>query len=250
MKVEERARRITGRLALAHGGRVAAPAPSTTAADVAAMLTRADELAAQGALDAAARVLDDGLEIGARAPHRFAASQVFVGAHVTRARIALARGETSRAALLFERLLRWDPTFALRAEEASPRLDKALAEARRALGAAVPLRPQDLGEACALADVVVVARSLGLKRYELLRFDACRPRARAVVGTQGDDHLLVALGAPLSRPVPSAPPSREPRLWQRSWFWAVTAAVVVGAAGVVAWQVTSGPEEVDVVPHL
>jgi hypothetical protein len=254
VKVEERARRIAGRLAAAHGGRMADPAPSATAADIATMLARADELSAQGDLDEAAKVLDDGLEVGVGAPHRFAASRVFVGAHVTRARIALARGESDRAGALFERLVRWDPTFGLEKAEASPRLEKALRGARARVGSPPALRPEDLGEACALADVIVVARALGAQRYEFARIEGCRERARAVVGPGGDDALLRALGAPEPRPViaapPPPPPEPPPSLWRRPWFWGAVAAVVVGAAGVVVWQVSSDPDQVDVVPHL
>ena len=249
--LEERAQRVAGRLATAHGGRLAPPVPSAGAADVAAMLARADELSAQGRLDEAARVLDDGLESGAKVPHRYSSSRVFVGAHVTRARIALARGETERADALFERLLRWDPSFALAPNEASPRLENALAAARARVGQAA-LRPIDVAEACALAEVVVAARLLAPGRYEFVRLERCRERARATVGPGDDDALLRALGAPAApftrRPVPEEP---EPRpFYTRAWFWAAAAAVTVAATGVIVWQVTSEPEQVDVVPHL
>src|SRR5579884_2306881 len=66
------------------------------------ILLRAQRLAAAGALDDAAAVFDAALEATSRAPHHAADPAALVAAHVTRASIALARGEPGRADQLLE----------------------------------------------------------------------------------------------------------------------------------------------------
>lgn len=251
--LEARAARVALGLRRSAGGAAAPDADrSALAADASATLARGRELHASGALDEAALVLDQGLEAAARAPHRFAASEVVVASHLDRATIALARGEDARAELLLERLLRWDPTFALAPGEGSPRLVQAVDDVRRRLGRAPALRPADLGGACALGDVVVVARPAPASHIELQRFDGCRAVATATVRALDVDPAVELLGGRADAfrftAADTSPPS--PRLVARPWFWlAVGAAAVAG--GLVLWQVSADPsDQADVTPHL
>lgn len=221
------------------------------AADTAAVLARGRELYRAGALDQAARVLDEGLETAAREPHRFAGSEEIVAAQVERVTIALARGEVARAELLLERLLRWDPTFAPARGERSPRLGEAIAAVRQRLPRAPELRAEDLAGACALADVLVVARPARAGRVELLRFDACRAVARVEVDPLAVDAAVEALGGRADALAPAVAPRREATpLVRRPWFWAAVGAAAVATTLVAIWSIPDSSGEADVVPHL
>jgi hypothetical protein len=218
------------------------------AADTAAVLARGRELYRSGSLDQAARVLDEGLETAAREPHRFGASEVIVTAQVARVTIALARGENERADLLLERLLRWDPTFSPADGEGSPRLAEAIGAVRKRLPTPA-LRPEDLAGACALADVLVVARPARGGRIELFRFDQCQLVARVEVEPLAVERAVEALGGradALSAPI--APAERP--LVRRPWFWAAIGAAAVATTLIAIWQLPDRSDEADVVPHL
>lgn len=230
-------------------------APSATrpelAADATAVLARGRELYRAGSLDQAARVLDAGLDTAAREPHRFGGSHEIVGAQVVRVSIALARGEEDRAELLIERLLRWDPTFAPAEGERSPRLAEALAAVRGRLPRAPALRASDVGGACALADVVVVARPARGGRIELTRFDACRPVASAAVDPLAVESAIEALGGRVDAlAAPPATVSGERPLIRRPWFWAAVGAAAVATTVIAIWSIPEPSDEADVVPHL
>ena len=230
---------------------VAAPAAGRPelAADTAALLARGRELYRSGALDQAARVLDEGLETAAREPHRFGGSEVLVAAQVDRVIIALARRERDRAELLLERLIRWDPTFAPADGEGSPRLAQAIATVRRRMPPAPPLRPEDLGGACALADVLVVARPARGGRIELARFDECRPVASAVVQPLAVDEAVEALGGRADALAPPVAAADRP-LVRRPWFWAAVGAATIAVTLVALFSLPEPSDEADVVPHL
>ncbi|HET6613035.1 MAG TPA: hypothetical protein VFG83_13650 [Kofleriaceae bacterium] len=243
------AARVARDLSRAAGGtapRTPTP-PATAVADTLATLARGRTLFATGALDQAADLLDEGLAAAARIPHRFAGSQAIVSAHVVRATIALARGEKATAAALFERILRWDPTFSLTASERSPRLAQAVAAARARLGHHPGLRAADLGRACALADTVVIARPAPKAQVELIRVDGCRVTAAVTVAAKGIATAAVALGAD---PTPAAPTdSRPASIWHNPWLWAAVGAVAAGSTAVVLWKLQPG-SEADVVLHF
>jgi hypothetical protein len=241
-----RVQRVGARLAGIRGMDLSVPGRSETeVADVATTLARAQELAAAGSIDEAARLLDGALEAGARAPHLYANSDALVSAHVTRASIALARGEDALAAALLGRLLRWDPAFALADGEDTPRLSAALAATRKQLGETPALRPEDLGGLCAV-DELLVARPLGGGRVEVQRLARCKPLASAVV-RDVDENVLPLLGVPL--PPPRRAERRSRPVHERAWFW-VAAGAVVGAAAIIVWQASDGGEAADVVPHF
>jgi len=247
-----RAERVALGLERSLGG---APAPAAErpelAADTLAMVARGRELYRAGDLDRAARVLDEGLETAAREPHRFGGSAELVAAQVERVTIALARGEAERAALLLERLLRWDPTFAPADGEGSPRLHEALAELRRRVPPVSPLRAEDLGGACALADVLVVARPARGGRIELARLDHCKLVASTVVAPLAVDTAIEALGGRADALVPEGTGSLPPRpLVRRPWFWAAIGGAALAITAVVIWSLPEPSDQADVVPHL
>ena len=231
-------------------------APATArpalAADTVAVLARGRELYRSGSLDQAARVLDDGLDTAAREPHRFAGSDAIVDAQVERVTIALARGEAERAELLLDRLLRWDPTFAPAPGERSPRLNEAIQAVRRRLPSTPELRAEDLAGACALADVLVVARPARGGRIELARFDGCRPVARVEVDPLAVDQAIEALGGRAEPPsgAVAGGGSGDTPLVRRPWFWAAVGAAAVATTLIAIWSVPDRSDEADVVPHL
>ena len=235
------------------GAEAPAAARPALAADTVAVLARGRELYRSGSLDQAARVLDDGLETAAREPHRFAGSDAIVDAQVERVTIALARGEAERAELLLDRLLRWDPTFAPARGERSPRLNEAIEAVRRRLPSTPELRAEDLAGACALADVLVVARPARGGRIELARFDGCRPVARVEVDPLAVDQAIEALGGqaePPSGAVAGGGSGDDTPLVRRPWFWAAVGAAAVATTLIAIWSVPDRSDEADVVPHL
>jgi len=232
----------------------AAPAPAAArpelAADTLALVARGRELYRAGDLDRAARVLDEGLETAAREPQRFGGSEELVAAQVDRITIALARGEGERAALLLERLLRWDPTFSPADGEGSPRLHEALAEVRTRVPPAPPLRGEDVGGACALADILVVARPARGGRIELARLDHCQLAASTVVAPLAVDTAIEALGGRADALTPAATDSSDRPLIKRPWFWAAIGAAALAVTAVAIWRLPDSPDQADVVPHL
>ena len=267
--LRDEAARVTRLLAARVGGNVVATDDGEAALEELAILQRAQRLAASGALDDAAAVFDAALEAAAHAAARLGSSAELVSAHVTRAAIALARGEASRADELIERVLRFDPGFALLPSEDSPRMRRAVDEARRRLGPQPELRASDLGQSCGgETSVLVVARALSAERAELVRFDGCKATTTAAlrVGTD-DEQLVTALLSPAERhrliatalpPPPPAPPpviEADPPpppstpMYRRAWFWTVIGAVAAGSAAAV-WATQRDKDTVHVVPHL
>jgi len=157
--------------------------------------------------------------------------------------IALARGETRRAQELLDRLLRYDPTFALTPSEESPRLRRALGDARARLGPQPSPRPSDLGTACGGgADTVVVARALP-RGIEIMRFDGCQLAASATSLDGSADTLAAQLGGLVPGPT-SVPTPRRSR-WP-SWTLAGSG-LVLALTGTVL--VALGARELDRLDH-
>jgi hypothetical protein len=225
------------------------PGTRTSTSDVALTLAQAQELASAANLDEAARLLDTALEAAARAPHRFADSDALIAAAVTRASIALARGEPPIAARWLEQLLRWAPTLTLTPDEESPRMRAALAAARTRLGPHPELRREDLGGLCAV-DELLVARPLGPARIEVLRLRDCKVVATAVVAALDESVLPLLDVAPAANPASTpATPASAPPVWRRGWFW-VGVGVAASVTGIVAWRLSEPEEQVDVMPRF
>jgi hypothetical protein len=267
--LRDQAARVTRLLASRVGANVL-PVDAEASEEELAILQRAQRLAASGALDDAAAVFDAALEAAAHAPARLGDSAELVSAHITRAAIALARGEAGRADELIERVLRFDPGFALLPSEDSPRMRRAVDETRRRLGPQPELRASDLGQRCGgEASVLVVARALSAERAELVRFDDCKATKTAAlrVGTDDEDlvtallspaerHRLIAAALPAVPPpspppviAPDPPPPAATPMYRRAWFWTVIGAVAAGSAAAV-WATQRDKDTVHVVPHL
>ena len=268
--LRDEAARVTRLLAARVGGSVLAADDAEAALEELAILQRAQRLAASGALDDAAAVFDAALEAAEHAPARLSDSAELVSAHIARAAIALARGESGRADELIERVLRFDPGFALLPSEDSPRMRRAVDEARRRLGPQPDLRASDLGQSCGgEASVLVVARALSADRAELVRFDDCRVITTAALRAGADDEQLVtsllspaerrrviAMALPATPPPPppaviepDPPPAPATPIYRRAWFWTVIGAVAAGSAAAV-WATQRDKDTVHVVPHL
>ncbi|HEU5061433.1 MAG TPA: hypothetical protein VFU21_33135, partial [Kofleriaceae bacterium] len=146
----------------------------------------------------------------------------------------------------------WDPTFAPAPGERSPRLADAMRALRRRVPSTPELRPEDLAGACALADVLVVARPAHGGRIELSRFDGCRPVARVEVEPLAVDRAIEALGgrAEAAAPVVAARSSGDTPLVRRPWFWAAVGAAAVATTLIAIWSIPDRSDEADVVPHL
>jgi hypothetical protein len=217
-------------------------------------IERARSLFLKADMDQAAAALDAVVEDGRRAPHRLADAeemQRFIGAEILRASIALARGEDERATDLLGRLLRADPGTALLDEERSPPLERALAAARRRLGAAEP-RSDDLGDACSENTLVLVGRSLGGHGFEIRRFDNCMLVAKS---SELDDEKMVASlaavpAAHTSELRTTSPPTKRP-VYKKGWFWATLGLTVLASGAVVAGAVvgTRNQNETLIFPH-
>jgi tetratricopeptide (TPR) repeat protein len=209
-----------------------------------AALARGRELAARGDLDGAARALDPALDAAAEAPHRVGDPALLVAAHVARASIALARGEDRKADRVFERLLAYDPGFALADGERSPRASAALAAARQRLATIPELRVALLGDSCS-EGVLVVGRVLASGSIELTRFDGCRRVARVVAaGSESTAELAAALD------VIAEPPPPPPPIWRRRGFWIGAAATVAVAVGGVVFFATRDDPELTITPRF
>ena len=260
--LRDQAARVTKLLAAHVGANVVA---DDEAAEPVAILQRAQRLASAGALDDAAAVFDAALET---THARLGDSGELISAHVTRAAIALARGESGRAEMLIERLLRFDPGFTLLPAEESPRMRRAFDDARRRLGPQPELHAADLGPSCE-SNVLVVERALSADRAELVRFDDCKPASTVAVRSGADDEQLaaalllpserrravaIALTAPAPAPPPPVivsepPPPPSAPFYHRTWFWTVVGAVAAGSAAAV-WATQRDKDEVHVAPHL
>jgi hypothetical protein len=231
------------------------------AIEIETRLGRAQSLFLAAAVDQAAPLFDAVLEDGAQSPHRIASPEAFVSAHLTRASIALARGEDERAEELLRRVLRYDPSFVLRQAERSPPLEKALAGARHKLTG--PLGASDLGQACADANVLVVGSGDVVYRFDRVDeggrwppesarevrnpprvpgADQCRLTAQAQLS---DDVGKIA--AALAGSSSSANPPRK----RRAWVWAVVGLGVAAVSGAIIAGAVVGTrrEEVLLVPH-
>jgi tetratricopeptide (TPR) repeat protein len=208
-----------------------------------AALARGRELAARGDLDGAARALDPALDAAAEAPHRVGDPALLVAAHVARASIALARGEDRKADRVFERLLAYDPGFALADGERSPRASAALAAARQRLPTIPELRVALLGDSCS-EGVLVVGRVLASGSIELIRFDGCRRIARVLAaGSESPAELAAALDVIAEPPPP-------PPIWRRRGFWIGAAATVAVAVGGVVFFATRDDPELTITPRF
>src|SRR5215831_11279091 len=91
--LRDQAVRVSRLLASRTGSVVLAADDGDPSREEQAILQRAERLAASGALDDAAAVFDAALDTATHAPSRVADAAGLVTAHVTRASIALARGE-------------------------------------------------------------------------------------------------------------------------------------------------------------
>ena len=236
-----------GQVADALAARLGLP-PARTAAPADPIdpeLDRGLELAASGALDDAALALDRALDRGARAPDRIADPRRFITAQVSRIAIALARSERERAERLADRLLGYDPAFQLAPAEDSPRVRRALDQARRRAGDPPPLTVALLGRACRGDAPLLVARGLPSGAVEYARFERCRLVARVeATGARPPAEIAAALDPR------AAPPARGDRpLHRRPWVWiAIGAGVVAGSAAI--YLGTRGSDELDIVPHF
>jgi tetratricopeptide (TPR) repeat protein len=164
-------------------------AVATVPLDLGVRFTRARAFYKAGKLDQAAAALDEAIGEGARDPERLSQANEWVSAKVLRISMALARGEAEQARRLFARLLRYDPTFELTASESRPQVTSAFDELRRQLGDRLPLFPEDLGEACRAADVLIVGRVLAQDTVEIFRFDGCvlTAQSRIPVGMSNEE---------------------------------------------------------------
>jgi hypothetical protein len=197
-------------------------------------LARARERMRAGAFDEAARLFDDALEAGARAPHRITDGASFITGHVLRTSIALARGEVGKARLLLARALTYDPTLALDPAEKNPQLAMVFEGVRRQLGTEPLVEGGDLGEACRAASIVLIGRGLSDGSLLIDRFDRCRKVAEAKVSASDpsrDEQAIAPLTqveAPTDRPSAPPPPAPPPR-WGRGPVIAGALLVGLGA---------------------
>src|SRR6185369_10432200 len=155
-------------------------------------LARAHALNAAASFDQAAVVFDEALERGAAQPHRLLDTRSFVSAHIARANLALARGESQRAEVLITRVLRYDPSVLLLPDEDRPRLHNLFEQVRKRLGPRPTLDASDLAGPCKAGPVVLVARRVEAG-IEFTRFDECRLVAQAVSNGDAEPISFAAL---------------------------------------------------------
>ncbi|MFH0899150.1 MAG: hypothetical protein V2A73_00835 [Pseudomonadota bacterium] len=187
--------------------------------DVSLALRRGQHLAESGRLDESASVLDSALEDGAERPYLVNDPAGFITAHLTRAMIAIARGEHSRAERLLERALSYEPALSLQPTENTPSLHAALERVRGRLESPSELEAAHTGTACDLADVVVVIRLLEVdddrrrSTLELVRFDGGQPVAQVRGSlTSNAEELARLLADPSSADARARQPARSARL--------------------------------------
>jgi hypothetical protein len=213
---------------------------------IAELVDRAQALYGTADLDAAARAYDGAIAEGLRGIDHLADPRAFIGAHVARAAIALARSEVGRAAELMDRVARYDPRAPLVGDERRPRMQALLETAKHHAGTRPALTAEDLGDACHLADVVIVARSVGAPgassapgAIEYLRFDARDRTCQPVLSATASADDAVAISTLASLPLPDAvgaPPPLSPRRASRGRLARVAlgigvSALALGAAG-------------------
>jgi tetratricopeptide (TPR) repeat protein len=193
----ERAQRVAGRLAR-HLAADTLPDPRTSdrAISLASWLERGQALALAAKLDQAAQAFDAALADGLKDLDRLARPAELVMAHLQRASIYLAMNQAERAQSLIDRAHRYEPVLALVGQELRPRMRAALAAAQARQGPRPTLSAGDLGDACRVADVLVVARTIE-GGVEFLRFDHCVQIASAVSASpaQDDEAALKLVGA-------------------------------------------------------
>ncbi len=167
-------------------------------------LERARKLAVSGSLDGAARLLDETLAEGARAPERVGDAGAFITGHIRRASIAVARAELQTARILLARLYRYDPTLELAPLETTPQLAAVFADVRAQLGPAPAIEPADVGEMCN-HKIVLVARPRSVATFGVTCFDDCRPVSEVTVSTSDSDESIAHELAKISLVVSHAP---------------------------------------------
>jgi hypothetical protein len=177
-------------------------APQSSAAE----LTAARQALMAGSFDDAVRRFDHALEAAAEAPDRVGDWSALLSAQVTRASLAMARGEMGRARSLISRALRYDPSFHLAAGERNPQMQAIVDDLRPQLAVDRPVEAAELGGVCSRADVVLVGRSVDAERMQVLRFDRCKEVARAFLRYDGaTDELVQAMrSVPLADTRPAA----------------------------------------------
>lgn len=247
-------RQVARSLARRLSGSVVTPHVPAREIDVDQTLARARQLETSGALDEAAASYDIALDVVMRSPQRLRDSARFVRSMVSRASIALARGERARAEELVERLLRYDPGFELLPAEKRPSMQAAVTRVRSKIGDPPPFSTDLVGDACRQGvDQLVVVRALAGQSAELHRLDRCRLGASRVVRVSTPAETAAASlegGKAVSADDARGPARAGPRpIYKRAWFWVAVGAVVAAAVagGVIAAYTTE--EGVDVVPH-
>jgi hypothetical protein len=224
-----RAHAVAIDLARELGGRLTDDAALPKLVDLSDKLGEARALAIGARFAEAVALFDATLADGTRRPGNLTDPAAFVTAHVTRASLALARGDAARADDLMARVQRWDPGLALLPSEDSPRMRATLDRVRSLAGAEPAVRPEDLGESCRDADVLVVARALAGGKIDLLRFDHCRPITPFTLAQAPPERRAIVAEVPLA-PVREAPrPTHRPSLWPWVTAGGGVALVVTGA---------------------
>ena len=189
--------------------------PKQSLIDLSGRFSRAQASFLAGRLDDAAREFDSALAEAESAPHRLASGAELITAHMTRASIALARGERALAQHLLERALRYDPGLTLTVTEENPALATALADARTRLPMPPPISSTDLGALCEGERLLVVGRALGVDSIEWSRVDGCRNVATVVLpaGTSDEEVASLILDPTAGSSRKEITPRRPRRLW-------------------------------------
>jgi hypothetical protein len=238
-QLEALAARLAKAVARRVGGEVVAVAPS---AELASRLQRARALALDAKLDEAAATYDLVLDTADRDPVQLDAREL-IAAHVTRAQIALARGETARAQALLERLVVWDGDFAPTADEATPVIHDALTHVQPQT-AQDALVAEGVATACEHADTTIVVRTTRGGGLQIARFDGCTLAGALAMSSAPDERAVV------DRLAPPARPRAQRSLLRRPLFWVVTSVVAGSAVGVFAWRETRNPNGYNVAFHF
>jgi hypothetical protein len=93
---------------------------------------------------------------------------------------------------LFARMLRMHPAATLQVAEATPALRDAFARVQKRM-TDEPVAPEELGQACAEASHLVVARALANDQIEVSHFVDCRLVDRIVTTVNDDDRVAATL---------------------------------------------------------
>jgi hypothetical protein len=200
--------------------------------DVAPAVNRAKSLALEVKLDEAAALIDETLARAMSRLDRLSSPSPFVSGHLDRISIAIARNEGDKITQLFDRLLKFDPAFALAGDERRPRLSQPLESARKRLAPTPTLSADDLGASCRAADVVLAARGLDASTLEIFRFDRCQLVARATSANEAGD---AAAAAELSKEPFAGAPAAVTVEKTRKIYWVPLGlgigAIAIGAVG-------------------